>query len=650
LALAEEADERLVLGTAGHIDHGKTALIRALTGVDTDRLPEEKARGITIELGFAPLDLAEGLRVGVVDVPGHEGLVRTMVAGATGIDLVLLVVAADEGVMPQTREHLAICDLLGLNHGVVALSKIDLADEEVVELAEEEVRELIAPSGLAGAPIVRVSALTGDGIETLRRALVETARASAARTPRSGPPRLSVDRLFAAKGFGSVVTGTLIGGALSVGDAVEIYPIGRKARVRGLQSFGVSSERVKPGARCAVNLQGVELGDLSRGLVVSATGALQPTRTLDAEIALLPEAPAVTRPISVEFLAGTAERRARLAPIGSDRIDPGKRSFARIHLQEEPLALLPGDRFILRGFARIAGGGASVGGGSVLDVAPPHRRLSHPSLVRELELLAEGDAGAAIEVRVRRTGFAGVSSPSLARETGIEEMALRGLLAERASAGAIHQVSAEIWLGRTAIDELESRLLAALAAFHERERLLPGMPRGALRGALPDNTAAGAFDLLLERLVAASRIAVEEKLVRLLEHVPTMSHREETVAARMRADAASAGLEPPTAREWAEKVGVDLEALRGVLAHLEREGSLVRAPGDLWFDRAAVDDLRERVIAHLREHETLDTPTYKSLIGTTRKYAVPLMELFDGEHLTMRAGEARILRRKRDSS
>jgi selenocysteine-specific elongation factor len=647
LARADGADERLVLGTAGHIDHGKTALILALTGVDTDRLPEEKARGITIELGFAPLDLAEDLRVGVVDVPGHEGLVRTMVAGATGIDLVLLVVAADEGVMPQTREHLAICDLLGLTHGVVALTKIDLADEEVVDLAEEEVRELIARSGLAGAPIVRVSALTGDGIETLRKALVETAGASAARTPRSGPPRLSVDRLFAAKGFGSVVTGTLIGDALSVGDPVEIYPIGRKARVRGLQSFGVSSERVRPGARCAVNLQGVELAELSRGLVISAPDVLKPTQTLDVEIHLLPEAPDVTRPVSVEFLSGTAERRARLAPIGRNRIEPGKRSFARLHLHEEPLALLPGDRFILRGFARIAGGGASVGGGSVLDVAPPHRRLSHPSLVRELELLASGDAGAAVEVRVRRTGFAGVSAPGLARETGIEETALRDLLAERASAGAIHGVSAGIWLGHRAIEELERRLLAALAAFHERERLLPGMPRGALRGALPDNTAAGTFDLLLERLAAASRVAVEEKLVRLLEHVPTMRQREQNVAARMRSDAASAGLEPPTPREWAEGIGVDLEELRGVLAHLEREGSLVRAPGDLWFDRAAVDDLRERVVAHLREHETLDTPTYKSLIGTTRKYAVPLMELFDGEHLTMRAGEARILRRKR---
>jgi selenocysteine-specific elongation factor len=650
LAPADREAERLVLGTAGHIDHGKTALIKALTGVETDRLPEEKARGITIELGFAPLDLAEGLRLGVVDVPGHEGLVRTMIAGATGIDLVLLVVAADEGVMPQTREHLAICNLLGLTHGVVALTKIDLADPEVVELAEEEVRDLLAPSSLASAPILRVSSLTGEGIEALRAALVETAKTSAARTPRSGPPRLSVDRLFAARGFGSVVTGTLIGGALSVGDEVEIYPIGRRARVRGLQSFAVPSERVSPGARCAVNLQGVELAELSRGLVVSAPGAMQPTRALDAEISLLPEAPALGRPIPVEFLAGTAERRARLAPIGKEGIRPGRRGFARIHLEGEPMALLPGDRFILRGFARIAGSGSSIGGGSVLDVAPPHRRLSHPSLLRELEALAEGDPGTAALIRVQRTGFAGLSFESLRRETGIPESRLRDLLAERAAARALLEVGEGIWIGGAAILELESRALAALSAFHDRERLLPGMPRGTLRGALPDNTAAGAFELLLERGVAAKRIAVEGKLVRLLGHVPTLSQREESIAARVRADAASAGLEPPTPREWAEKIGVDLETLRGVLAHLEREASLVRTPGDLWFDRAAVEGLRERVVAHLREHQSLDTPTYKSLIGTTRKYAVPLMEFFDAEHLTMRAGEARILRRKRDLS
>jgi selenocysteine-specific elongation factor len=647
---AEAAGERLVLGTAGHIDHGKTALIRALTGIDTDRLPEEKQRGITIELGFAPLDLAEDLRVGVVDVPGHEGLVRTMVAGATGIDLLLLVVAADEGVMPQTREHLAICELLGIRHGVVALTKIDAADSDMVDLAEEEVRELLAPTFLAAAPIVRVSSISGEGIEALRKTLVATARASAARTPRHGPPRLCVDRLFAAKGFGSVVTGTLIGGALSVGDAVEIYPTGRSARVRGLQSFGVSSERVAPGARCAVNLQGVELAELARGMVVSAPQALHPTSVLDAEIRWLPEAPAVSKPISVEFLAGTTERRARLAPIGRGRIDSGERGFARLHLEGDPVALLPGDRFILRGFARIAGLGASLGGGAVLDVAPPHRRLSHPGLLRELTQLVEGDPQTAVELRVTRAGFAGCALQALRRELGSDEKRLRDLLTRAAAAGRLQELGAEIWLGSAAMEDLERRLLKALTSFHARERLRPGMPRGALRGALPENLAAGAFEQLLERLAAAGRIAVEEKLVRLPEHEPTLSPRERAVADRVRSDAASAGLEPPTPREWAEKIGVDAEQLRGVLAHLEREGALVRAPGDLWFDRAAVDELRQRVVAHLREHESLDTPAYKTLIGTTRKYAVPLMELFDAERLTMRAGEARILRRTRDVS
>ena len=275
----DRAEPRLVLGTAGHIDHGKTALIRALTGVDTDRLPEEKARGITIELGFAPLDLAPDLRVSVVDVPGHEGLVRTMVAGATGIDLVLLVVAADEGVMPQTREHAAICELLGIRRGVVALSKIDAVEPDVAELAAEEVAELLRESLLADAPIVPVSAVSGAGLDALREALVAVIAGAAPRTPRSGPPRLPIDRYFAAKGFGSVVTGTLLGAPLAVGDPVEIYPSGITSRVRGLQSHGADSRRGEPGTRCAVNLQGVEVGQLARGHVVSRPGALPSTQT-----------------------------------------------------------------------------------------------------------------------------------------------------------------------------------------------------------------------------------------------------------------------------------------------------------------------------------------------------------------------------------
>ncbi len=283
--------QRLVLGTAGHIDHGKTALIRALTGTDTDRLPEEKSRGITIELGFAALDLENGLRLSVVDVPGHERLVRTMVAGATSIDLVLLVVAADEGVMPQTREHVAICGLLGIERGVIALTKVDLVDEDMKDLAAEEVRDLLSPTPLAGAAVVPVSAPSGIGLDSLRAALSQVAAGAPPRTPREGPPRLCIDRVFAMKGFGSVVTGTLLGSPLAVGDQVELQPSGVRARVRGLQSHGVPSEQVQPGARCAINLHGVELSELSRGEVISAPDTFSPTRVFDVRVGWLASSP-----------------------------------------------------------------------------------------------------------------------------------------------------------------------------------------------------------------------------------------------------------------------------------------------------------------------------------------------------------------------
>ena len=635
----------LILGTAGHIDHGKSSLIRALTGVDPDRLPEEKSRGITIELGFAPLDLGEGLRMGVVDVPGHEGLVRTMVAGATGIDLVLLVVAADEGVMPQTREHLAICELLGLRHGVVALTKVDLTEDDVAGLAEEEVREALAATGLADASLVRVSSTTGEGVDRLREALVAAAEGSAARTPRAGPFRLWVDRLFAARGFGAVVTGTLIGTPLRVGDAVEILPRGLTARVRGLQSFGDDEDEIAPGTRCAVNLQGVELSQLGRGDVLCAPGRLHPTRTLDVELDWLPEADSLgSAPTSIEFLAGTFERRGRVAPIAAESIAGGARGFARIHLEGEPVALLPEDRFILRGFALTAGGGATLGGGRVLDVAPPHRRRSDPVLARELALLAAGDPEHCIAARVGRAGFAGQTRTALERETGMSGATLAEALETATAAGHIAAVAGELFMGVEPLGKLEERLLNALAAYHEREPLRPGMPRGALRGALPENQAAGAFEHLLGRLAADGRIAVEEKLVRTADFVARLTQSQELVAASVRADAMIAGLEPPTLREWADQLELATDALKDILAHLERDGSLIRAPGDLWFDRGAVDELRELVVVHLREHKQLDTSTYKNLIGTTRKYAVPLMELFDDEHITARRGEVRVLR------
>ncbi len=635
--------ENLILGTAGHIDHGKTELVRALTGTDTDRLPEEKARGITIELGFAALDLEGELRLSVVDVPGHEGLVRTMVSGAASFDLVLLVVAADEGVMPQTREHVAICDLLGIERGVVALTKVDLVDDEVQELAALEVRELLAGTSLAESPLLPVSATAGRGLDELRATLLEVVKNTAPRTPRQGPPRLPVDRIFAVKGFGAVVTGTLLGGALSVGDSVVVEPSGTRARIRGLQSHGVDSKRISPGARCALNLQGVEIGELARGEVVTLPGALAPTRVLDVGICWLSSAPPSDDNVSIEFLTGCAERRARLAPIGA-ALRPGQAGFGRIHIDGEPLPALPGDRFIARGFARTEGGGATLGGGVILDVAPPHRRRSDPALLRELEIFLRRDVRSDLCERILRSGLSALSELDLARQTGITgrrlDEALQALLAK----GEVLKAGTAGWIGAQQVRRLQELLLDTLDDFHRDQALRPGMPQGALRGGLPENVPPEVAELALARLVESGSVRVESDLVRRSGHRPQMDAESTALVARISEEARAAGLEPPSLRDWADRVGLPQERFRDLLAHLEREGTLVQAPGNLWFASEVVDALRVRLVAYLREHGQIETRTYKDLIGTTRRTAVPLMELFDELRVTRRRGDTRILR------
>ncbi len=638
---------RLVLGTAGHIDHGKTALIRALTGIDTDRLPEEKARGITIDLGFAAIDLPEVGRLSVIDVPGHEGLVRTMVSGATGIDVLLLVVAADEGVMPQTREHVAICDLLGIERCVVALTKIDVADPDFIELASEEVAELLEATSLAGAPIVPVSAQTGDGIDALRDVLQKTAQDAAPRTTRHGPPRLGIDRVFAMRGFGTVVTGTLVGAPLEAGTTVAVLPGERTARVRGLQSHGDSVEAADPGSRCAINLQGLDVGDLGRGDVVSLPGRMAATGLADVALTWLASAPAAADSVAVEFLVGTAERRAHLAPIGTREFEPGARLFARLHVDGDPVAMLPGDRFIVRGFARTEGAGATLGGGVVLDVAPPHRRRSDPALARELGVLERAEPVECVYERVRRNGLSGVDPRVLVPQLGLERAALSHLLEALEADGRLIRAGANDWIDAACVARLEAELFAALDAFHRAEPMRPGMPRAALRGRLASNVPPAVSELAVERLVASGRFRAEAEWVALESHRPTLDAEARAATERIVAEARSAGLDPPNPADWAKQLGVDLPRFRDLVAHLEREGALLRAPGDLWFDRAAVDALCEAVRAHFTSEETLDTQQYKALIGTSRRTAMPLMELLDELHVTRRQGDVRILRARR---
>ncbi|TMA35279.1 MAG: hypothetical protein E6J87_04245 [Deltaproteobacteria bacterium] len=413
--------------------------------------------------------------------------------------------------------------------------------------------------------------------------------------------------------------------------------------MRGLQSHGVAVETVPPGTRCAVNLSGVALEALSRGLVLTAPDAIAPTTAIDARVDWLAEAPPVEEPKPVALLAGTAERLARIAPIGDPVLAPGTSGFARLHLSE-PMALLPGDRFVLRGFARTAIG-ATIGGGTVLDVAPPHRRRSDAELVRELAELALRDAETDVRVRARRAGLAGTTRAALARETGRVADEIAAAIAAAHESSAV-ETAGECVLDAGALARLESELLATLAAYHAAEPLRPGMPAGALRGALPENVPPEATQLALERLARAGEIALESEHIRLAKHQPTLDPAAQVACDRIAALLAEAALDAPSLRDLAAAVGLAEPAARDLLAHLEREGRIVRARPDLWFDARAVDALRQRVLGHFAQRDELDTPAYKALIGTSRRTAVPLMELLDAERLTVRRGEVRRLRAK----
>ncbi len=624
---------RLILGTAGHIDHGKTTLVRALSGVDCDRLPEEKARGITIELGFAPLELPGGVHVGVIDVPGHERLVRTMVSGATGIDMALFVVAADEGIMPQSREHLAICDLLGLEVGVVALTKADLVDDELLELARLEIAEELESTSLADAAIVPVSSTTGQGLDELRAELGEAARLCAARTARDGPAWLCVDRSFSVRGFGTVVTGTLRGGPLQEGQTVELLPEGGRrrgeAKIRGLEMHGQAVGRAEPGSRCAVNLQGVEVDAVPRGSVLATPGRVDYRPRMEVELRVLPEAPAVTDGTSVTAHVGTAERRARILVLDGGAIEPGETGFVQLRF-DRPIAAVEGDRMIVRGFQRLPAAGWTVGGGRILDVAPA-RRGRGSERVASLEAIRDGDAAARLEARLRRAGLRGVTEHELEREL----RSLDGLDGVAVGGGR--------WLGHEAFAELKAAVCEAVDAHHAEVPTDPGVGFASVRARVPGRATDEAVRAALD---ACAREGVLESAGSGYRRAGHEAHAADPALAtavleRIRA----AGLGPDTQEALAAQLDTDARRLQPVMDHLVREGSICRVASGRYFAREAIEELRERLVAYLQENGDIDPIHYKQLTGQSRKHTVPLMEYFDAQRLTRRDGNVRVLRR-----
>lgn len=625
---------RAVLGTAGHIDHGKSTLVKALTGIDPDRLPEEKARGITVDLGFAYLELPGVGRVGIVDVPGHERFVRTMVAGATGIDLVMLVVAADEGVKPQTVEHLEICSLLGVPRGVVALTKCDLVDAEVRELAREEVRDFLRGSPLEGAEIVAVSSKTGEGLDRLREvlsALIGTIRERGA----GGVVRLPLDRAFAVKGHGTVVTGTMASGTLRAGDEVVLLPSGIRARARSLQVHGRDVAEASAGQRTAVNLPGVEKEAVQRGEILTAPEGLVPGRRSAASIRVLGSASRPLRPhVQRTLHVGTASATVRVRPLGVPEIPPGGEGYVEI-VSERPLAWVRGDRFILRSHAE----NRTIAGGEILDPAPPRfpRATAPQGLLDDLARLRGGSPPSAVaEVYLRWAGPRGIDPAEIGRRTAwggdAAEGALRDLGGDRVRPAGKRFVHGEV------LRALGEETRRALEAFHREHPLRPGMARPELRerlGSPPEEV----FERLLEELRRGGGVEVASEDVALAGRRPKGKGGPEQD--RVRRLYEDAGLQPPTNAEAAARAGVSEKTLREVLALLTADRVLARIRSDLYCALRPLEDLKLRLVALLQERGAVTVAEFKDLAGVTRKHAIPLLEYFDRERVTLRSGDVR---------
>jgi len=620
--------KHIIVGTAGHIDHGKTALVKALTGIDADRLAEEKRRGITIDLGFAHLQLTPELRLGFVDVPGHERFVKNMLAGVGGIDLVMLVVAADESVKPQTREHFDICRLLEIPRGLIVLTKADLAGEELLEIARMEVAELVAGSFLEGAPVVAVSSTTGAGLDELRR---ELARAAAAVPEKNsaGYFRLPIDRVFTVKGFGTVVTGTLISGAVEKETETEVYPGGRLLRVRGVEVHGERTGRAVAGQRTALNLADIEPAGLARGDVLSEPGRFHAVRHIECRLELLPSAKPLKHRAPVHFHAGTAEIEAEVRLFGAVRLRPGETAYARLILRK-PALLLPGDRFIIRMFSPVV----TIGGGMVIDIG--ERRYARGfDVARRLGALAGPDRGARIALLVREATF-GMGTAELVARTGMAASAIAQAAVE---AGLVALPLPSPWfVDRAWFQAAREKLEKTVRAFHHEHPLLAGMARADLRSSF----ARGMPPFLLDALLAASKeVVAEGQLVRLPGHAVVMREDEEQARQAIERAFEQAGLAVPAVAEVLAKAGVEAARARTLLEILLREKRLIRISQELVFHRSAMEKLRSLLAQ--RRPARFSVPEFKEWTGVSRKYAIPLLEYLDRAHVTRREGDGRVI-------
>lgn len=635
--------KQIILGTAGHIDHGKTSLIKTVTGTNTDRLKEEQLRGITIELGFASLDLPSGRHLGIVDVPGHEKFVKNMVAGVTGIDMVAMVIAADEGVMPQTREHMEICSLLGVKYGMVALTKTDLVDEEWLELVMDDIQSFTENTFLEDASIVPVSSATGEGIPEFIKILDELSAQVPDRPP-TGLFRLPVDRVFTMKGFGTVITGTLISGRVHTGDRVKLYPSGMTSKVRGVQVHGESVDQAEVGMRTAVNFQGLDKDAVIRGEVLAGENSLIPSYMVDLHLSFLEsnKKPIKTR-TRIRFHTGTSEILGILVLLDREELGPGDSCVAQVRL-DAPVALIRSDRFVIRSYSPVR----TIGGGMVLNPVPEKHKRFRQEIIDGLEKIVDCGVADIIHYHVKAAGFKGVLFSHLLLMTNLPEKKLASeiqgllsknelILSDKESRNYIHQ---------SVFENLKQALNSGLESYHQKNPLKAGMPKMELKSKLYQFSDGKLFTLILNRMMKEGLVAVEEDIVRLSSHSVSLQIDQEEMKEKITTIYLDSGLTPPYFKDVAKTLGVEAKQAMPVMMLLVSEGIIIKAKEELYFHETHIASLKAKLIEFLNAHDEISTPQFKDMTGASRKYVIPLIEHFDATNITIRIGDIRKLRKR----
>ncbi len=633
--------KQVILGTAGHIDHGKTSLIRALTNIETDRLKEEKARGITIELGFAHLALPGGQILGIIDVPGHEKFVKNMVAGATGIDIVALIIAADEGVMPQTREHLDICRLLDIKKGIVVLTKIDMVDEDWLELVKEDVSEYLAGSFLEEAPMVEVSSSTGKGIRELAEVIDRLVQEIPERDA-GNFFRLPVDRVFTMKGFGTVVTGTTVSGTINTGDEVTIYPQQISGKIRGIQVHNKDASLVSSGLRTAINIQGTERAQIERGNILASRDSLRPTYMVDVELTLLKTSPRkIKNRAKARFHSGTAEIISTVVLLDRDELEQGDTCFAQIRL-DDPTTVLRDDRFILRSYSPVR----TIGGGKVLNALPLKKKRFQERVISDLEILNRGDLMEMTEQFVRMGRFQGTNMDDLQFLTNSSRKKLdevvKLLLAQR----KIIQYNREntLFIHDEFLQKAIDEIVTSVTEYHEKFPLKTGLIKEELRSRTTGAGNQRLFTYIINQKIKDGTIVQDNEVIRMTDHRVTLAQDQKKIREKIEEIYLKKAFQPPYFKELKDEF--PNEKPEEILGVMVKDGLLIKVKEDLYFHSRKIEELKKTLIEFLNKNKEIGAPQFKEMTGASRKYSIPLLEYFDREQVTVRVGDNRVLRKK----